>query len=135
MIKGAWQETLCTFFNTSCIIQFFCSSRVWILLKPSVTESCCQFLLAPSSYCGLERSTRKITTLISSTAAALWCFLCFLWPVRLVLDHSRGHTGSSAQACSAGRAKAALLPSPPPILHVGGKLRHQALHIVHSSCL
>lgn len=80
MIKGVWQETLCTFFNTSCIIHFFYSSRVWILSKPSATESCCLFVLAPSSYCGLGTSARIIITLISSTAAAPWCFLCLLWP-------------------------------------------------------
>lgn len=118
------------------MVQFFCSSRVWILPKPSVTESCCQFLLAPSSYCGLGTSTRKITTLTSSTAAALWCFLCLLWPVRLLWVTQRLHmspcTGLKCRQ-SEGSLQAALPPSPPPVLHMGGNLRNQILHVVPSS--
>lgn len=78
MIKGVWQELFAPFLT---LPASFKSSvvGVWILSKPSLTESLCQFFLAPSSYCGLGTSTRKINTLISSTAAALRHFLCLLW--------------------------------------------------------
>lgn len=78
MIKGVWQELFAPFLT---LPASFKSSvvGVWILSKPSLTESLCQFFLAPSSYCGLGTSTRKINTLISSTAAALRRFLCLLW--------------------------------------------------------
>lgn len=81
-------------------------SWVWIFSKPSVTENCCQFFLAPNSYCGLGTSTRKITTLISSTAAAPWCSLCLLWPGRLLRVIQRQHR-SPARAWNTGRVKAA----------------------------
>lgn len=111
-------------------------SRIWILSKPSVTENCCQFFLAPNSYCGLGASTRKITTLISSTAAAPWRSLCLLWPGRLLRVIQRQHrspcTGLKHRQ-SEGSLQAALPPSPPPVLHVGGNLRNHTLHVVPSS--
>lgn len=125
MIKGVWQETLCTLFNASCIIRFFCSSPVWILSKPSVTESCCLFLLAPSSYCGLGTSTRKITTLISSAAAAPWCFLC-------LLSHPEATEVPPAQIEVQTECRQLSCPHP-PVLHMGRNLRNQASHIVPSS--
>lgn len=128
MIKGVWQETLCTFFNTSCIIQFFYSSRVWILSKPSETESCCLFMLAPSSYCGLGTSARIIITLISSTAAAPWCFLCLLWPEVAL---SRPEAAQVPLPVPETRAEGRQLSHPHPLLPYapGGNLRNQALHV------
>lgn len=83
MIKGVWQELFAPFLT----LPASSSSSVvwaWILSKPSATESLCQFLLAPSSSCGLGSSTRKINTLISCSAAALRSLPCLLWDMKLL---------------------------------------------------
>lgn len=81
MIKGACQELFAPFLT---LPASFSSSVVWvrILSKPALAESLCQFLPAPSSYCGLGASTRKINTFINSAAAALRRCLCLLWALK-----------------------------------------------------
>lgn len=128
MIKGVWQELFAPFLT---LPASFKSSvvGVWILSKPSLTESLCQFFLAPSSYCGLGTSTRKINTLISSTAAALRRFLCLLWSCSNPPEATR--VPRRGLECRQGGGSSATLT--PPVLHMVGHLKNQILPVVPSS--
>lgn len=104
------------FFNISCIIQFFCSLWVWILSKPLVTESCCLSLLAPTSYCSLGTSTRKMTLLAPLLLLGSVSFAsCGLWGCS---ESPRGYKGPPAHDWNAGREQSACrqVSYPHPIL-------------------
>lgn len=98
MIKGVWQELFAPFFT----LPASSSSSVvwaWILSKPSVAESLCQFLLAPSSSCGLGSSTRKLTPYLA--VLLLWVASFVSRGMWSCSKPPRGHRGPSCPTLGA----------------------------------